>query len=64
MFFLFCKESPSGLSADEQQQAQTRLQNDDEHLPTRRANGTDALQKRGFPLVFVKSLLLRAFVFS
>ncbi len=34
MFLLFCKESPAGLSADGQQQAQTRLQNDDEHLPT------------------------------
>ena len=52
MFSLFCNGGPSGLSADGLQQAQTRLQNDDEHLPTLTCKRHGCFTEKWFPIGF------------
>ena len=64
MFLLFCKDRPEGLSEDALPQDANSFAESGRTDADTDVQSTDALQKRGFLLVFVKSLCLCVFVFN
>ena len=64
MYFLFCKDRPEGLSETALPQDANSFAESGRTDADTDVQSTDALQKRGFPLVFVKSLCLCVFLYS
>ncbi len=64
MYFLFCKDRPEGLSETALPQDANSFAESGSTDADTDGQSTDALQKRGFLLVFVKSLCLCVFVFN
>ena len=64
MFLLFCKDRPEGLSEDALPQDANSFAESGRTGADTDVQSTDALQKSGFPLVFVNSSCLCIFVFS
>ena len=64
MFLLFCKDRPEGLSEDALPQDANSFAESGRTDADTDVQSTDALQKRGFLLVFVKSLCLCVFLYS
>ena len=63
MFLLFCKDRPEGLSEDALPQDANSFAESGRTDADTDVQSTDALQKSGFPSVFVNSLCLCVFVF-
>jgi len=64
MYFLFCKDRPEGLSeAALPRAANSFAESGRTDADTSMPNSTDALQKRGFPPVFVIFVSFVNFVF-
>ena len=64
MYFLFCKGRPEGLSETALPQDAKSFAESGRTDADTDVQSTDALQKRGFSPVFVKSLCLCVFVFN
>lgn len=64
MYFLFCKDRPEGLSETALPQDANSFAESGRTDADTDVQSTDALQKRGFPPVFVNSLCLCVFVFN